>query len=91
MPVREMGSFGSAASLQHKKSNKIFEQENSSSISKAEINDSAIEDTVKISQESRDITKEFERTEERKASELKEQERQNRNNEKKLGTYKEKS
>jgi hypothetical protein len=82
MPVREMDSSGSVASIQQKKSNKISEQENPSSLGKAEINDSAIEDTVKISQESRDITKEFERTEEGKASELKEQERQNRDSEK---------
>jgi hypothetical protein len=40
MPVREMDSYGSAATLQQKKSNKISEQENLSGISKAEINDS---------------------------------------------------
>jgi hypothetical protein len=91
MPVSEMDSSGSAASLQQKKSNKISEQENPSSLGKAETNDSAIEDTVKISQKSRDITKEFERTEDGKASELKEQERQSRDNEKNLRTYKENS
>jgi len=64
MPVREMDSYGSAATFQQKKSNKISEQENSSSISKAEINNSAIEDMVKISQEACNITKEFGGTEE---------------------------
>jgi hypothetical protein len=82
MPVREMDSSGSAASLQQKKSNKISEQENNSSIGKAEIIDSAIEDTVKISQEACNITKEFERTEEGKPSELKELEPQNGDREK---------
>ena len=64
MPVREMDSYGSAASLQQKKSNKISEQENLSSFGKAETNDSAREDTVKISQEACNITKEFGGTEE---------------------------
>jgi hypothetical protein len=82
IPVREMDSYGSAAALQQKKSNKISEQENLSSFGKAEINDSAREDTVKISQEACNRTKEFERTEERKASELKEQEQKNRDSEK---------
>jgi hypothetical protein len=74
-----------------KKTNKISEQENTSSLGKAKINGSAIEDTVKISREARNITKEFGRREERKASELKEQERQSKDNEKKLRTYKENS
>ena len=65
MPVREMDSYGSAAALQQKKPNKISEQENNSSIGKAEINDSAKEDTVKISREARNITEEFVKTEER--------------------------
>ncbi len=77
MPVREMDSYGSAVSLQQKKSNKISEQENNSSIGKAEINDSAKEDTVKISQEARNITEEFVKTEERE-----ELEQQNRDSEK---------
>jgi hypothetical protein len=73
MPVREMDSSGSAASHQQKKSNKISEQENDSCASRAEIIDSAREDTVKISQEACERTKEFESPEERMSSELKEQ------------------
>ena len=73
MPNRELDSYGSAASLQQKKSNKISEQENDSCASRAEIIDSAREDTVKISQEACERTKEFESPEERISSELKEQ------------------
>jgi len=73
MPVRELDSYGSAASLQQKKSNKISEQENDSCASRAEIIGSAREDTVKISQEACERTKEFESPEERISSELKEQ------------------
>ena len=73
MPIRELDSYGSAASLQQKKSNKISEQENDSCASRAEIIDSAREDTVKISQEACERTKEFESSEERMSSELKEQ------------------
>ena len=73
MPVREMDSCGSAVSLQQKKPNKISEQENNSSIGKAEINDSTIEDTVKISQEACNITKELEETEEVSVVEQREQ------------------
>jgi len=73
MPVREMDSYGSAAALQQKKSNKISDQENPSSIGKAEINGSAIEDTVKISQEACNITKEFGETEEDSVIEQREQ------------------
>jgi len=73
MPVRELDSYGSAASLQQKKSNKISEQENDSCASRAEIIGSAREDTVKISQEACERTKEFESPEERMSSELKEQ------------------
>jgi len=82
MPVRETDSYGFAAPLQQKKINKISEQENNSSLSKVEINDSAKEDTVNISREALNITKEFERTEEGNASELKELEQQNRDSEK---------
>ena len=82
MSVREMDSYGSAVSLQQKKPNKISEQENNSSIGKAEINDSAKEDTVKISREARNITEKFVKTEEGKSSELKELEQQNREREK---------
>ena len=56
-----------------KKSNKISEQENDSCVSRAEIIDSAREDTVKVSQEAFEKTKEFESSEERLSSELKEQ------------------
>ena len=73
MPIRELDSYGSAASLQQKKSNKISEQENDSCASRAEIIGSAREDTVKISQEACERTKEFESPEERISSELKEQ------------------
>lgn len=73
MPIRELNSYGSAASLQQKKSNKISEQGNASCASRAEIIDSAREDTVKISQEACERTKEFESSEERISSELKEQ------------------
>jgi len=73
IPVREMDSYGSAAALQLKKSNKISEQENLSSFGKAEINDSAREDTVKISQEACNITKEFGKTEEDSVVEQREQ------------------
>ncbi len=73
MPIRELDSYGSAASLQQKKSNKISEQENDSCASRAEIIGSAREDTVKISQEACERTKEFESPEERMSSELKEQ------------------
>ena len=73
MPIRELDSYGSAASLQQKKSNKISEQGNDFCASRAEIIDSAREDTVKISQEACERTKEFESPEERMSSELKEQ------------------
>ena len=73
MPIRELDSYGSAAFLQQKKSNKISEQGNDSCASRAEIIDSAREDTVKISQEACERTKEFESPEERMSSELKEQ------------------
>ena len=73
MPIRELDSYGSAASLQQKKSNKISEQGNDSCASRAEIIDSARKDTVKISQEACERTKEFESPEERISSELKEQ------------------
>ncbi len=73
VPVREMDSYGSVASFQQKKSNKISEQENDSCASRAEIIDSAREDTVKISQEACNITKEFVSSEERMSAELKEQ------------------
>jgi hypothetical protein len=73
MPIRELDSYGFAASLQQKKSNKISEQENDSCASRAEIIDSAREDTVKISQEACERTKEFESPEGRMSSELKEQ------------------
>jgi hypothetical protein len=73
MPIRELDSYGFAASFQQKKSNKISEQENDSCASRAEIIDSAREDTVKVSQEACERTKEFESPEERMSSELKEQ------------------
>jgi len=86
MPVRETDSYVFAAPLQQKKINKISEQENNSSLGKVKINDSVKEDTVNISRESLNITKEFERTEEGNASELKELEQQNRDSEKRAET-----
>ena len=73
MPVREMDSYESSVSPKLQQSKKFSEQENDSSTSKTTTVDSAREDTVKISREARERTKEFERSEEGKSSNVKEQ------------------
>ena len=72
--ARSFSLFNNVLHLSNrKKSNKISEQENDPCASRAEIIGSAREDTVKISQEACERTKEFESPEERISSELKEQ------------------